>query len=300
MKKNVLKIYIFSFILILCIPMYSQNENLNNLLPADPKGWISLVPPKKYTAETLYEYINGGAELYISYGMQSVISKHYTKDGFGEIRVEIFDMSKSENAFGVFTHTRTKNEQIFGQGSQYFTGAQIFWKGRYFISIIADDENEEIKTTIAELSKEIDKRISENGPIPEIIRLLPTENRVKDGYIYFHHYIWLNSFYFLSNENIFQIDQKSHAAISKYKVDDTTLYLLIIQFENRIKAEKAGLTFREEFMDNQTKDPIIQIEDNSWLSGKIYENYFVGVFNSKTKESAGYLIDRTINNLKSK
>jgi hypothetical protein len=289
---------ILSFTLLICNSMYSQNGNNTQLIPPGPIGWNASKEHKIYTPEILYEYINGGAELYISYGMQSVISVQYKKYGIGEIRVEIFDMGNPENAFGVFTHSRTKNEFLFGQGSQYFTGAQIFWKSKYFISVIADDENEEIKAAIAELSREIDNRITDNGHVPEIIELLPTTNLVEDGYIFFHHYIWLNSYYFISNENIFNINENCRAILSKYNMDNRTLYLLLIQYENPEKAEQANQVFLNEFLDNQIGINIAQVEDNTWLTGTRSNEYFIAIFNAHSKESATILKQQVIKNIK--
>lgn len=288
---------ILSLILLNCNSMFSQTGNNTHLIPTPPEGWNATKPHQVYTAETLYEYINGGAELYNSYGMKSVVSKQYTKKGIGEIKVEIFDMEHPKNAFGVFTHTRTKNEFLLGQGSQYFTGAQIFWKDKFYISVIADDENKEIKKAIGTISEEIDSLIFEKGQIPKIIELLPLDNLVQDGYILFHHYIWLNSYYFISNENIFGIKENNQAILSKYKFDNHTLYLLIIQYENSEEAVKAYQMFSLEFLDNN-KDDVLQVEDNTWVAGTHCNEYFIGIFNAHSRESATTLIQKSRKNIK--
>ena len=122
-------------LLLLClIPFHVMSANtkeLATLLPEIPENWKPDGEPRLYYPEQLYDYINGGAELYISYGMNRVISQLLSNENGDEIRVEIFDMNEAKNAFGVFTHTRTSDEKKFGQGSQYFTGAQIFWKNKY-------------------------------------------------------------------------------------------------------------------------------------------------------------------------
>lgn len=278
--------------------MHGQPNELYKIVPATPQGWIKEGESTIYNKETLYDYIDGGAELYISYGMDSVISTLYTKEGIGEIRVEIFDMHNAENAFGVFSHTRTRDEKEYGNGSQYFTGALIFWKGNYYISVMADDENDEIKNAITELAKDTEEKINVNGSIPDIISFLPKENLIQDGFIYFHHYIWLNSYYFLSNENILNIDQNCHAVIGKYNVDKQRQYLLIVQYTDADKAMNAFISFRKHFLDDSLKTNTVNIEDETWVTGKQTGNFLIGVFNSPSKASAEGLLMKTEKNLK--
>lgn len=285
------------FLLFTCTIMPGQNKDLFNLVPEAPKDWRIETKPKIYGPKTLYEYINGGAELYISYGMNSVISTRFIKEGTGEIRIEIFDMHNDKNAFGVFSHTRTKNEKIYGNGSQYFTGALIFWKGKYYISIVADDDNNIIKNTISDIAKEIEQNISKNGKEPEIINLLPAEDLVPDGFICFNHYIWLNSYYFLSNENILNIDEKCSAVISKYNIEQRRQYLLLINYYDIEKANTAFSSFRSHFLDNKAGGEIIKIEDGSWITGKQVGTFLIGIFNSHSKLSAEELLLKTEMNL---
>ncbi|MBN1597536.1 MAG: hypothetical protein JW894_04540 [Bacteroidales bacterium] len=276
-----------------------KSSSLHQLVPSVPEGWIIDSEPKIYIPETLYEYINGGAELYISYGMDSAISTRFSKDGVGEIRVEIFDMHEAKNAFGVFTHTRTTDEKILGQGSQYFTGAQIFWKKNFFVSVIANDENDEIKKAIKTISKEIEIKIKENGELPEVLNLLPDEQLVKDGFIYFHHYIWLNSYYYLSNDNFLMIDNDVDAILAKYGSEDNRHFILIVDYSSKEKQKVALNNFRKLFMDGEREKECIQIEDGSWLGYKDENDFLVAVFNAGSKKEADDILMKAESNIKS-
>ncbi len=271
----------------------SKSESIN---PTLPSGWQKDGPTITYTPENLYEYIDGGAELYISYGMISVVSQRFKHVSFGEIRIEIFDMALPKNAFGVYSHTRTHDEKKIGQGSQYFTGAQIFWKGKYFVSVIADDDNQEIQNAIQLISTSIESQIKETGSIPEIIELLPESNLVKDGFIYFHHYIWLNAYYFLSSENILNINGDCEAVIGKYGKEKVKYYLLIIKYPDKPNTQKAFNAFNTNFLDGKSKT--IKIEDGTWMTASYYDNYLIGVYNAPSKKEAETILERAEKNLK--
>lgn len=274
----------------------SFSQNLFALLPESPSGWKVQEEDKLYNIESLYEYINGGAELYISYGMNEVISRFITNKDGDEIRMEIFDMTEAKNAFGVFTHTRTKDEGVYGQGSQYFPGTQIFWKGKYFISVMATDENENIKSAISDLSSKIDKIITETGEIPDIVNLLPKENLEKDAFVYFHHYIWLNSYYFIANDNFLNIDKHTNAILAKYGNKGSRDYLLVIEYINFGGASTALAAFKENMLNPQTEETVLQIEDGSWLGGIAKGNYLICAFNASSKSDIDNLLEKTSNN----
>ena len=85
------------FILLLCFLkfqfcMSTSVENIKTLLPDSINEWKKKTEDKLYTPENLYDYIDGGAELYISYGFTEVVSRIYFKENQPEIKVEIFDI----------------------------------------------------------------------------------------------------------------------------------------------------------------------------------------------------------------
>lgn len=264
--------------------MSAQSNRLIDRLSEIPEGWNAEGEPKVYNPTQLYDYINGGAELYISYGMGMVISQLIKNAQGDEIRIEIFDMLEARNAFGVFTHTRTKDEKKYGQGSQYFTGAQIFWKDHFFVSIVANDENETIISTIESLAKEIEDKISSKGLPPEILNLLPQDNLVPDGYIYFHHYIWLNAYQFISNENILNLSHQNDAVLAKYGEKENRHYLLLITYPSNKDALIALKSFLKEFEQESNKEGIWQ-EEQKWNGAKVSDHLFIGVFSANSKKA---------------
>jgi len=276
--------------------MQAQLSESSIKLPDSINGWYQPDELILHTPETLYDYINGGAELYISYGMKEVISQLYIHQDL-EIRVEIFDMGSSKNAFGVFSHTRTEDENEYGQGSQYFTGALIFWKGKYFISIVSNDENELIKRTIHKMAFALDEKIQETGLLPEIIRFLPEHGLQKDGYFYFHHYIWLNAFYYIANDNFLKINAQSDGILAKYGSDDDRHYLLVVQYSSEEEAFQAGKQFFAKYLTDQANDGVEKLEDGSWTGGKVEGSFFIAVFNGPSFKIVNKLLNSVISKI---
>ena len=183
-------------------------SEFNNVLPETIDGWKKSEPPDLYTPENLSTYIDGGAELYISFNFKNALSVKYKDSADNEIAVDIFDMATSYDAFGVFAHSRETIETEVGQGSEYASGLLTFWKDRYYVSILAYPETAAKKDIVFKLGRAIAGAIKNEGPLPPILALLPTENLLPETVHYFHHYIWLNSFYFVSNENVLDIEER--------------------------------------------------------------------------------------------
>lgn len=270
----------------------AQNSKLSAFLPAIPEGWAPDGEVAFYNSETLYDYIDGGAELYLSYGMDSVISLRILHPQQGEIRIEIFDLIESKNAFGVFTHTRTANEAEYGQSSQFFTGALIFWKGPYYVTIVADDDNETIRKAMREMASDIDSKILKTGAIPKLVEKLPAESLQKDGFIYFHHYIWMNAYYFISSDNLLNISSTTDVVMARYGEKENRYYLLLIEYETEAEALAAIQKFRKHYMEESSTGTEVQIEDGSWCAIRHESKVLAIVFNATSYSVAKQLLDK--------
>jgi hypothetical protein len=293
MYKSIGKIIIL--VMLNSYNMESQDVSLTSLMPGNLKGWEAEGNDRLYGPTNLYDYIDGGAELYLSFGMKEVLSRRYHNEGTSEISVEIFDMINSENAFGVFTHTRTTNENIYGQGSQYFTGAQIFWKDKYFVTVTSNSVNDEIKRCILDLSSEIDHRITSTGKLPKIIEYLPFQSQLNDDYVYFHHYIWQNSYYFISNENIFNINDSAQAVIARYGKKNDRYFLLLVDYNDSDKANKALMAFSNTDLHNNDNMQSRESKDKKWCDCLQKNGILICVLNARNKKTAQELIDETLN-----
>ena len=270
--------------------MKPAKTNIFDELPDSLSGWNSESVILLNDKAKLYDYIDGGAELYISYGFKSAVSRKYIKQGQPEVIVEIFDMNTSENAFGVFSNSRYEEGYSYGQGSQYVEGALFFWKGKYYVSVMAAEETDESKELIYELGRIISEKITETGKKPDIIKLLPPDGLDKSGILYFHHYIWVNSYYFVADEDFLLIGEKTDAVLAKYGSPESRSYVLIIQYDDKETAQKAyGNFIKEYFPEGEFKD-ISQLEDQKWMSAKLTGNTFYAVFNGMTEEYVSGLI----------
>jgi hypothetical protein len=245
------------------IAMSESVSEFNQVLPETIDGWKKSEPPDQYTAENLSTYIDGGAELYISYNFKNALSVKYKDSADNEITVDIFDMGTSYDAFGVFAHSRETIATDVGQGSEYASGLLTFWKDRYYVSILAYPETAKKREVVFKLGQAIAGGIKSEGPLPPVLALLPTENLMPETVRYFHHYIWLNSFYFVSNENVLNIGSDTPTALAKYRQAGSTFFLLLVRYPDAARAEAAAVQFRQKVLGGAA-DGMGQLKGGRW------------------------------------
>ncbi len=298
-RKQPLYGFFFLIIYLMGMTMNSEQPPVSNFLkklPAEVNGWRQSTEHRVYTEDDLHEYINGGAELYISYGFKDILSLHYYK-GEGEermeIKVDIFDMTHSFNAFGVFTHGSEIHDYPLGQGAEYAAGMLACWKDRYYFSILAYPETEEKKEVVLHLGKKITEAIPSEGPLPPVIQRLPQENLVPHSKRYFFHYIWLNSYYYLSDDNVLFIREDTPAAMARYGtgIKGKNLMVLVVEYPEQSRAEAAVDNFRRQIMP-YASDGLKQLKDGRWLGCKRKEKLAIIIINAPDREAFDGFVEK--------
>ena len=262
----------------------SVKTNFAELLPTEIEGWTIQETDQEFGPDSLYEYINGGAELFLSYDFQKMVARIYCAPDQPDIIVDVFDMKTSYNAYGVFSSSREEEDSTFGKGSQYVPGLLLFWMDRYYVSILFNPETDPAKQAAFQIARHMENSIRTIGPLPEILELLPRDSLLKQTIRYFKHYIWLNSYYFISNENILHIQDDVEAVLAKYESGTERLLLLLISYPDSLIAQRAMDEFSAAFLPELSNTPIAQ-KDNRWFGCQLTQNRLIIVLDASGKEA---------------
>lgn len=264
-------------------------------LPDAFQGWDADEPVHLNEPKDLYNYIDGGAELYLSYGFKEGLSRTYRKESQPDVTAEIFDLSEARNAFGVFSQTRESENLQLGQGAYSIPGAVFFWKDHYYISLSSWESATDARDLMLALGGFIADKIHGTGEVPVLVKVLPEKGLIPYAYLYFHHYIWLNSYFFISHENLLNIDDTTHALLARYSDGENRKYLLLIQYLNEVTASDAFQSFGRAFFPEGLTDNCLMLEDKSWMAAALKGNLIVAVFNGRTRQSVHLLLDEVQN-----
>ncbi len=259
-------------------------EGLEQFLPDGAGAWEPAGNDRIFNSETLYDYIDGGAELYLSYGFREVISRRYEAAGKPFIQVEIFDMMEPRNAFGIYTQTREQDQAEFGQGSQVLPGAILFWKGKYYISLVSEYETPESEKALRTIAAAIDRAIGETGKLPAVVEDMPRRELVPGSLIYFRHYIWANNYFYIGDGNIFGIEHDTDCCLGRYGTTGNRYFVLLMEFPSAERARQAFTNYWEERAGEP--EPLVEEENGKWHAGQQEGNRVLMVFNAPDRETA--------------
>ena len=107
----------------------------------------------RYNSRTLFDYIDGAAELYLAYGFQNLTVRRFETSSQPPVTLEIYEMASSEDAYGVFSFERQGEAIGIGQGSEFEGGLLRFWKGKYFVSIYGEGGGAEVESAILKMGR---------------------------------------------------------------------------------------------------------------------------------------------------
>ncbi|UCE19001.1 MAG: hypothetical protein JSV84_01225 [Gemmatimonadota bacterium] len=267
---------------------------MSELIPHEIRGWKIQEEAKKYNRETIFEYIDGAGEVYRMYAFRELEVFRFTKPDEPDIVLEMFDMTASVDAFGVFTHGREGEEVCIGQGSDYRGGLLCFWKDKYFVCIYAEGTSEKALNTVLDLGKTIDGAIIVIGPKPEVLKYLPQGGLIENSLRFFHTHVSLNYHYFLADSNILNLDDKTDAVLARYDKSEGKSLLLLISYPNEDLAHLAFNGFMIAYMPEAQETHVLQTEDSTWVAAKTEHNVVAIVFEAVEKEAAERLLREVV------
>jgi len=144
-------------------------------LPGHPKpdGNASFYKP-----DTLYEYIDGGADVYLLYEFQ-VLQHQVFKSGAAEITADIYDMGKPENAFGIYSAERSPRYNYILVGAEGYRskGVLNFFQDRYYVKLAGSGAGAD--ALLDPFARTLSTRIAGSRTLPAVLSKLPRLRRVR-------------------------------------------------------------------------------------------------------------------------
>ncbi|MFC1543425.1 DUF6599 family protein [Candidatus Neomarinimicrobiota bacterium] len=154
-----------------------------------PVGWEIYDKVMQFTAENLYEQIDGRAEYYIAYDVIGLTFASFDKstDNSLSINLSIYDMGTPTKAFGVFSGERSIGAPRLKLGRDaYRSGANYYiWRGQYYVQIITVDTLDILKQVGLDMAEKLTAVLQDSGEPVWGLTVLPEANRVPQSIQYF-------------------------------------------------------------------------------------------------------------------
>lgn len=130
-----------------------------------------------YTPDTLYEYIDGGADVYLLYDFRRLLHQNF-KTADGEVTVDVYDMGKAENAFGIYSSERSPRYKFVALGVEGYRsqGTLNFLQDYYYVKLAGSGAK--ASAALDAFARLLSRRIGGIPKPPALLAKLPTEHRV--------------------------------------------------------------------------------------------------------------------------
>jgi len=262
--------------------------------PDEANGWRSAGRTKTFGRDTVFEYMDGAGELYLAYDFRRVHVHEYARPDSARIVAEAYEMTTSEDAWGVFSHDPEGDDVGIGQGNAYAAGLLRFWKGTWFFRILAERETPEAKAAVLAIARSLASPLAE-GPVPAILRQLPPDDLDAASVRYFHTQVSLNSVYYLADDNILRLSPRTEAVLAAYRPKSGKLLLLLVRYESREQAEGAYREFNRVYLKDRPPPTDLRrvesIEQGRQVGVLAKGQFLVLVFDARTRRACDRLLD---------
>ena len=268
-------------------------------------------------SSNIFDYMDGAGELYLAYGFDHLEAYQYTADQQDSILVEVYVMDTSDDAFGLLSldwggepvtlhpiRSVPSNTTVAPPfRALYGAGLLRIWADTIYARVMAYRETEASKDAVISLGRTIaaNRKIQDE---PELLKRLPRaigpDWKLRDDRVgYFRSHLVLNSLYYLSHQNILDLDHSTEAVAAVYEKTSNAgvphVQVLLVKYPSPARAGKALNDFHSEYLHEYQRgfDPgvtakhtnFFSIEDG-WLGYSLDGIYLAIVFECSNRETA--------------
>jgi hypothetical protein len=144
------------------------------------EGWSTVRDSTEYAPETLWEYINGAADLFVSYGFENLAVAYYRTPAGKEIRAELYRHASRQDAYGVYSQERAPENAAASYGVEACMdeGMLNFVSGRWYVKLSANELSDVVERGMHRVAAAIDSALEQPHKLPDGFALLPQTGRV--------------------------------------------------------------------------------------------------------------------------
>ena len=203
-------------------------------------GWTLASPTTTYDKKSIFDYINGAAELYFAYDFRAVAAAEY-QDGETSVIIDVYDMTTPEGAFGIYSLNRYAEANYVDIGNEgILTDTNLdFWKGRYFCKVYSFDISEKYQRDVVNFGKKLALNIEESGTEPSVLGILPQNGLIPKTARSFSRKLGLDNIHYVSKENILNLGPETEGVVAEYQIDGVSFQLFVIEYPSLDLASSA-------------------------------------------------------------
>jgi hypothetical protein len=183
-KKHLISCFFFVYLILgLVCPIWASDSDWETFTFPEVVGWRQSGGIQTFNPETLFEYINGGADLYLSYDFQELKVGEYSTEKKASVTIEIYRHKTPTLAFGIYSQERLPDANFLEIGSQGYIETNVlnFFAGPYYVKISSFKTGPEDREILMTFAKRISEALGAGGTLPSILSSFPEEGKKKNS-----------------------------------------------------------------------------------------------------------------------
>jgi hypothetical protein len=268
--------------LLLIMALLIVGENLNALtLPDDNfvSGWIKPVKPLIYNRESLSDFNDGDAEVFLELGFQQLQVQQY-KNGDAEADLEAYEFASPNGALGIYLMKCGKEAPSADVGARNTVSRTqlLAVKGNCFIQVMNYTDDTRAIAVMTKLAQQALVNSSSTDTTTALLQL-PKAQMVPGSEHIFSGPLSQQTVYRLGKGDVLQLQSRIFAASAKYSDNDRNTYTLMrIPYPDAGSAQSAFANLQKNldpgfqvfgktptrfsFKDRQAKYATVELKDN--------------------------------------
>jgi hypothetical protein len=146
-------------------------------------GFVLTTEAMVYEPSNLWDFIDGAADLFVSYGFVDLHIAYYRSRGGVEIRAEVYRHDTPENAFGMYSQERSPANNYVKVGTQGYAEEGIFnfFAGQYYVKLSSNQTGDAAHDSLRTIALRLETALGQPAAWPAALALLPAEARLPNS-----------------------------------------------------------------------------------------------------------------------
>jgi hypothetical protein len=162
-------------------PAWAARPDWKAFVFPDLTGWKRSAEIQTFSPRTLYEYIDGAADLYLTYDFEALKVAEYHNEKKGSVTIDVYFHKTPIQAFGIYSQERLPDANFIDVGAQGYveSNALNFLTGPYYVKISSYNTGVEDREILVTFAKRVAEGLGEKGSLPSILSSFPEEGKKK-------------------------------------------------------------------------------------------------------------------------
>jgi hypothetical protein len=157
----------------------AAKEELARLLPEPSEVGASRAGEQKFFSSDLYQYTDGGADVYLDYGLVAMVHQEY-KTPSTDLTLDIYNLGAPSNAFGMYAAESSPDYHFLPIGAEGYGSDEIlnFFQDEFYVKLSAFSDKEKTGPVLERFARVVSRRIGPSRAMPEFLSLFPAQHLV--------------------------------------------------------------------------------------------------------------------------